>query len=332
VNATRAVRPEVTAYLDEVREALGDVPPDERDDLLAEVEASLVETAEESERPIAARLGPPDAFAAELRSAAGLQTADGQGRETLATRLAERVERALADPRLARAKALYAELAPIWWLLRGYVAVALIALLAGRDWTDRVVPHLPRARFGAAAILVAVVASIALELRARRAQARQTASAGVVVNLVLLVAVVPVVVHLLHTPAPAVVVETVTSPANERGLTLNGVPVDNIYPYSRDGRLLHDVLLYTGSGRPLDVKSVAADPLRRVPVSRGGARLYNAFPVRYYERGTHRVAQPDAGPRIALPRFRTPALKASPRTAAKRPRRSGANAARARIR
>jgi hypothetical protein len=101
---------------------------------------------------------------------------------------------------------------------------------------------------------------------------------------------------------------------------------------SRDGRLLHDVLVCTGSGRPLDVKSAAADPLRRVPVSTGGARLYNAFPVRYYERGTRRVAHPDAAPRIALPRFRTPALEASPRKPARRPRRSGANAARARIR
>ena len=63
---------DVETYLARVRAALADVPADERDDLLAEVEASLHETASESGGSVAAQLGPPEDFAAELRSAAGL--------------------------------------------------------------------------------------------------------------------------------------------------------------------------------------------------------------------------------------------------------------------
>jgi len=46
------VPPEVEAYLTALREALDDLPTAERDDLLAEVEVSLVEAASEGESPI----------------------------------------------------------------------------------------------------------------------------------------------------------------------------------------------------------------------------------------------------------------------------------------
>ena len=52
------VSPEVVAYLAAVRAALADLPAEERDDLLTDVRASLVEAAAESGGNIAARLGP----------------------------------------------------------------------------------------------------------------------------------------------------------------------------------------------------------------------------------------------------------------------------------
>ncbi len=61
---------EIEAYLAAVRASLSDIAEDERADLLAEVEASLVEAAGEGDRPIAS-LGPPEEFAAELRASAG---------------------------------------------------------------------------------------------------------------------------------------------------------------------------------------------------------------------------------------------------------------------
>jgi uncharacterized membrane protein len=61
-----AATADVAAYLAAVRSSLRDLPEAERDDLVAEVEASLVESAGEG-GSIAARLGPPEEFAAELR-------------------------------------------------------------------------------------------------------------------------------------------------------------------------------------------------------------------------------------------------------------------------
>jgi len=72
VSATTGLPPEVSHYLAAVREALDDLPSTERDDLLVEVEPSLLDAASESGGNVSARLGPPEEFAAELRAAAGL--------------------------------------------------------------------------------------------------------------------------------------------------------------------------------------------------------------------------------------------------------------------
>jgi len=73
VTPTTAVPPEVSEYLAAVRAALDDLPATERDDLLAEVEPSLLDAAAETGGNVSAHLGPAEDFAAELRSAAGLQ-------------------------------------------------------------------------------------------------------------------------------------------------------------------------------------------------------------------------------------------------------------------
>jgi hypothetical protein len=56
-------------YLDEVRSHLADLPADERDDLLEDLEAHVHEVAAATDRPLDDALGPPAAFAAELRPA-----------------------------------------------------------------------------------------------------------------------------------------------------------------------------------------------------------------------------------------------------------------------
>lgn len=87
----------------------------------------------------------------------------------------------------------------------------------------------------------------------------------------------------------------------------NGGAVTNIYPYSRDGRLLLDVRLYDQAGHPLNL--IGRDPNRRVLRTAGGRRILNSFPIRYRDPGTNRVAVPTAGPRIAAPEVATPALR-----------------------
>ena len=128
-------------------------------------------------------------------------------------------------------------------------------------------------------------------------------------ELALLVAAVPVVAHLAHRPTPSARIVYIEAVSYAPGLSYNGAPLENVYPYSRDGHLLHDVLLYTGAGTPIEAPPGVPDPQRRIVRTKGGKPIFNAFPVRYYEPGTHRVAHPDASPPVKIPRLATPALR-----------------------
>ena len=104
---TTAVPPEVSEYLAAVRAALDDLPATERDDLLAEVEPSLLDAASETGGNVSARLGPAEDFAAELRTAAGLQVP--LRRTEAKSRLLVAVRRLIRDPRVRELR----RLAPI---------------------------------------------------------------------------------------------------------------------------------------------------------------------------------------------------------------------------
>jgi len=297
---------EVESYLARVRAALADIPADERAELLEEVEASLHETASETGGSVAAQLGPPEDFAAELRSAAGLHPST----TSQTAGLRESFDRFTSDPRVAAIGRFLRELAPIWWAARGYIVVAALALAAGASWSTShgAVPRIWNGKLGAVAILAAVAGSIALGLWSRRTPRARLPVA--ILNLVLLATVIPVAAHLSHRAEPASATRFVIQTNIIPGLAYNGAPVDNIYPYTRDGRLLHDVLLYTGAGTPLNVSTTVYDPLRRILVTKSGARVYNAFPLRYYEPGTRVVLRPNAGPKVKVPRIATPPLPA----------------------
>ena len=299
---------EVENYLARVRAALADIPADERAELLEEVEASLHETASETGGSVAAQLGPPEDFAAELRSAAGLHASTA----AQAVSLRASLERLVSRPYVASTVRFGRELAPIWWAIRGYVAVAALALAAGVSWSisHHAVPRIGNAKVGATLIALAVIASLALGLWSRRSAHVRLPLA--VLNIALLGAAIPVGIHLSHRATQPVETRTVIQSAIVPGLAYNGTPLDNIYPYSRDGRLLHDVLLFSGAGVPLNLRANADDPLRRILFTKSGARIYNTFPVRYYQPGTTRVLRPNAGPRVTVPRITTPPLQPKP--------------------
>jgi hypothetical protein len=130
-----------------------------------------------------------------------------------------------------------------------------------------------------------------------------------VLELALAAAAIPVVAHLAQRPTPPSRLVYIEAISYAPGLTYNGAPLNNIYPYSRDGHLLHDVLLYTGAGTPIDAPPGVPDPERRVVLTKQGKPIFNAFPVRYYEPGTSRVAHPDASPPVKIPRLATPPLR-----------------------
>jgi hypothetical protein len=111
----------------------------------------------------------------------------------------------------------------------------------------------------------------------------------------------PVAAHLSNNPLEAPTYIAIPTPFVQPGLMYNGAPVQNIYPYSLDGKLLHDVLLYDGAGNPIEIGRGVTDPNRRVLLTRSNLFIFNAFPIRYYESGTVHVAHPNAGPPVKTP-------------------------------
>jgi hypothetical protein len=206
---------------------------------------------------------------------------------------------------------LLVELAPVWWVARAYILVAAIALAADAAWSTGYpfVPRLHNGAIGLLAIVIAAVTSIWFALRARRHVLYRRVA--LIADLVLVVLLIPVGAH-FSSAAQARVRAAAASPIVIQtylpGLVFNGAPVSNVYPYTRSGRLLHDVLLYDGAGRPLTIVG-AVDPNRRVLHARDGNPVFNAFPIRYYDSGTRHVSRPDAAPRVAIPRIVTPPLR-----------------------
>ena len=174
-------------------------------------------------------------------------------------------------------------------MLRALVAVGLLEILnddsvfAGGDYALLV----------ALAAVLAVAASVAIGVRHPRRNA-----AVIVVNLVLALAALPVISNAVDDGRALVLDDDVVTggpvaPASS-GFVYEGRPIENVYAFDRAGRLLQDVRLYMQDGRALAI-GTAGDPNRRRVRTRGGAAALNAFPIRYFEPGTTRVAKPSAG-------------------------------------
>jgi hypothetical protein len=168
---------------------------------------------------------------------------------------------------------------------------------------------------GLALIVVATILSVWAGLRMRRHGSRFPRLTSAV-NAALVLAILPVALDATDSRKQQLLVANSFPPVTDvtLGLAYDGVPVDNIYPYTRDGKLLHDVLLYDGRGRPIEIASNRGDdPNRRFVVSNGNRALFNVFPIRYYEPGTKRVERPNAAPYIEHPHVVTPPLPAKRR-------------------
>lgn len=286
--------PDVLEYLQAVRATLDDLPPEERDELMVDVETALLEAAEESVRPLALRLGPPQDFAADLRAAAGLQARPDATPAPATTRLRDLIVAAREHPQIVAARRAAGELAPLWWVARGIVAFVALAIALGAR-TSIAYPWMPVVggrQTTIAALGLLVAASLALGLRRPARGARVLLG----LNLALLLAVVPVALYLGSRPQPLVAPVVITVDAPAQDLTLGGQPIHNLYPYTRDGHRLHDVLLFDDLGRPVNVgaSELGSDPNRRVLTTRTGRPALNSFPILYFDPGSRVVAHPNA--------------------------------------
>lgn len=127
---------EIADYVARVRGALTDLPPAIRDELTEDLPEHLAVVAAESGGTLVERLGEPEAYAVELRIAAGVgadrRSATGEP-IAFATRVHARLN--ALDRQLGRrlgyptVRAFLHLLTPGWWILRGYLAAMLLAVL-----------------------------------------------------------------------------------------------------------------------------------------------------------------------------------------------------------
>ncbi|MEU4624156.1 hypothetical protein AB0G04_29790 [Actinoplanes sp. NPDC023801] len=135
---------EIAVYVEGVRQALGGLPDTVRDELLEDLPEHLAEVLAEGGGSLHERLGPPDAYAAELSASAGFvlgQPAEVPGEQSriaaTAARHRARINRVLqraderAGPALgySRASEFLTLLRPAWWVLRGYLAAMAVAFM-----------------------------------------------------------------------------------------------------------------------------------------------------------------------------------------------------------
>ncbi len=201
MTSLRTPPPDVLEYLQSVRATLADLPPEERDELMVDVETALLEASEEDDGPLAARLGPPETFAADLRAAAGLEappvpaaaaTVAAPSRASASERLRATLATARDDPRTAAVRRVAGDLAPIWWVARALVAYAAVALALGARMSV-LHPSIPAVRDRPTTLAVVglvVAASLWLGLRHRRARWM------LAVNVVLALIALPLAIHL----------------------------------------------------------------------------------------------------------------------------------------
>ncbi len=264
---------DVRAYVAAVRAWLADLPADEVEELTAGMEADLAERAAESGGSLGVLLGQPEAYAAELRSAAGLPprvdvvVPDAVRTEPWTDRLEREAHELVARHPWLR------ELRPTWWLLRGAVAGWALASLLG---TGRVV-LLP---------LVGAALSMWLGLVLRRREqlptgARAARAVGNALAVVLLLPTLAYYTSASYGYTDAAVMEQPV-PA---GLALNGEQVSNVYAYDAAGHRVDDVRLFDQLGQPLQVSS----DIVAVPTGPDGqelvgwppdARALSVFPMR----------------------------------------------------
>lgn len=310
------VAEDVASYAGAVRAAFQDLPAADSEELLEDLESHLEEVLAETGGPLSESLGPPAAYAEELRASAGLPPPGGvtsRRRRSPAQWFQEswsgRLLRATAAHPAGRAVLDFLpQLQPAWWVLRGYLAVQLLsAVLPSQSGTSFPVPSL----FGSTllGLLVtagAVVGSVAIARRGattRRARRlRLLANTGLAVFALIFLGGLAAGTSVTVTPTPAVAQGKFFVP----GLRQNGVEISNIFPFDAQGRPLHDVYLVDQDGNPIIPSRYDHDLEALLPRDAQGNPIANRFPQQQL------TVDPSTGVRRPAP---TPGFQPPPTTA-----------------
>ncbi|MEV0430212.1 hypothetical protein [Micromonospora sp. NPDC050495] len=245
--------PEIADYVDRVRGALADLPPAVRDELTEDLPEHLAEVAAETDGTLVDRLGTPEAYAAELRAAAG---AEAGTRPAFLSRRFD-AARARAGTQL---RALDTQLGPLlgqpsvsdflrplrpaWWLLRGWLAALVISEILGGS--SGLLPRLDGSVFAGLFLLAGtVLASVWLGrhsagLRGWRRQVLQIGTAALL--LFSFATLVTVDQHARSDPFGGY-----QEVSTDRRYDM----IQDVFVYDEQGRLVTDARLFDQNGVPI---------------------------------------------------------------------------------
>ncbi len=234
---------DVHAYITAVRAWLGDLPAEDVEDLTVGMEADLGERVAESGGRLGDLLGQPEAYAAELRSAAGLPPraapTGATPRRRGMTELSDSVS-GVGDSLVLRFPWLR-ELRPTWWIARGVVAGWFVGMFFGT---------IPRT-IGVMAALGAAGSFWLGRRMTRLGVPRWVRSLVALGNVVAtLIACVAVVVALSSATSYD---EAYQQPWSPPGLSLDGNQVQNLYVYDANGNQVDGARIYDQDGQGLSI-------------------------------------------------------------------------------
>lgn len=293
--STDALSAHVRGYAQAVRLHLADLGPDVLDDLTDGLEADLTEAVLDQDSThdsgvgtqafdLAARFGPADRYATELRTAAGLPLASarGEGRGpggtvgAAWTVVSDRWRTAwrplTSTPGWAAVVDFMRSLAPAWWILRGWVGAQVIQ----SQFETGGVTFWPSSTAGRLLVVAAVLVSVQWG-RGRwvprwawfpRALAVASVAAGLLA--IPMVADVEADTQQVATGgsgydagwndgfSSAQVSETsMGGGSGQDGVWVDGMQVSNLFAYDAEGDPIRGVQLYDDRGRP--VRTIGAD-------------------------------------------------------------------------
>jgi hypothetical protein len=258
---------EIAVYVEGVRQALGGLPAEVRDELLEDLPEHLAEVLAEGGGSLHERLGPPDAYAAELSASAGhvAGSPPPRGEQSRVTEAAARHRARIsallhrADVRVGpvlgypRASEFLGLLRPAWWVLRGYLAAMAVAfMLTGYSESLGLLPRVDGDDFSAILLLaLGVLGSIWLGragLPARRWPRRFLRFGTAYLVLFAVVGFFEV-----DSAAQRDHYDEVGYLGGESRYS----DVRDVFVYDEQGRLLEGVRLYDQEGRQIDLGEAA---------------------------------------------------------------------------
>jgi hypothetical protein len=287
---------DVAGYAAAVRAALAPLPEAERDSLLEDLEDHLAEVASESDVTLQERLGRPEDYAAELRSAYVGAAGSTPRRRLFRETLRSLISSVSGTKTYREVRAILPDLRPGWWVLRAYLAVLVLAFFFKDGHNLRPIPN-PFSSFGLLQILATAAAVvISVRLGRRGATARIGMRwAALAVNVAIALLTVPVLAS-MSTSHPYAESIVYSSDPYSSAVAAGYYPgFTNIYPYTKGGKPLKDVLLYDQNGKPL--MPAKSGVMTDYPIGADGQPIINSYPLNQ----RHPNGDPILPPRVALP-------------------------------